>query len=99
MPAKYKLHSLIFLLQYSSTFNYIKKYMQKSKIVRIATASISIHLLLKGQLTFLRGKYEVIAVAGDENYLEEIRIRERVGAMHIPMMRKISILRDLNSLL
>jgi glycosyltransferase involved in cell wall biosynthesis len=73
--------------------------MQKSKIVRIATASISIHLLLKGQLTFLRGKYEVIAVAGDENYLEEIRIRERVGTMHIPMMRKISVLRDFNSLL
>jgi glycosyltransferase involved in cell wall biosynthesis len=73
--------------------------MQKSKIIRIATASISIHLLLKGQLTFLRGKYEVIAVAGDENYLEEIRIRERVGTMHIPMMRKISVLRDLNSLL
>jgi glycosyltransferase involved in cell wall biosynthesis len=73
--------------------------MQKSKIVRIATASISIHLLLKGQLTFLRGKYEVIAVAGDESYLEEIRIREKVGTMYIPMMRKISILRDLNSLL
>jgi glycosyltransferase involved in cell wall biosynthesis len=73
--------------------------MQKSKIIRIATASISIHLLLKGQLTFLRGKYEVIALAGDENYLEEIRIRERVGTMHIPMLRKISVLRDLNSLL
>jgi hypothetical protein len=72
--------------------------MQKRKIIRIATASIPIHLLLKGPLTFLRGKYEVIAVSGDENYLDEIRIKKRVGTMYIPMMRKISVCRDLNSL-
>ena len=73
--------------------------MQKNKIVRIATASISIHLFLKGQLTFLREKYEVIAIAGDEIHLEEIRTRESVAVEHIPMMRKIHVLKDLSSLI
>ena len=40
----------------------------KSKLIRIATVAISLGILLKGQLRFLQGYFEVKALSGlDEN--------------------------------
>jgi glycosyltransferase involved in cell wall biosynthesis len=72
--------------------------MRKPKVIRVATVSASIKYFLLGQLTFLSNFYEVIAVAGDTQFLDEIKDKENVRTEHISMKRRISILNDTRSL-
>ena len=70
----------------------------KTKIIRTSTVAMSLNLLLKGQLSFLSNHYDVIAVSGIDNYLEEVKNREKVAIQNIKMKRKIAPFQDLISL-
>lgn len=69
------------------------------KVVRTSTVPISLNILLKGQLKFLNQFFEIKAVSSRGNDLEEIRIREGVGVEVLEMERKISLFKDLASLI
>jgi glycosyltransferase involved in cell wall biosynthesis len=73
--------------------------MNKVKIIRVSTVPQSLNGLLKGQLKFLNQYFNVIAVSGYNEKLEEVQQREGVRIVDIPMSRKISLLQDLKSLL
>lgn len=72
--------------------------MIKTKIIRTSTVAMSLNLLLKGQLSFLSKHYDVIAVSGYDNDLEEVKKRENVAIENIKMERKIAPFQDLVSL-
>lgn len=72
--------------------------MEKIKIIRTATISVSLNSLLKGQLKFLNEYFNVVAVSGYNEKLEEVQQREGVKIVDIPMSRKINLLQDLKSL-
>ena len=69
------------------------------KIIRTATVSISLDILLRGQLSFLKSKYEIVAVSGLDNHLELVAKREGVRVENVFMSRAISPLSDLISLI
>ena len=68
------------------------------KLVRTSTIAASLDILVKGQLRFLNGHYEVIAVSGEDKHLENVRNREGVRTFSVPMQRQISPLKDLVTL-
>ncbi|HEY6143549.1 MAG TPA: glycosyltransferase family 4 protein [Flavobacterium sp.] len=68
------------------------------KIIRTATVSMSLDILLKGQLAFLNEHYEVIAVSGGDNHLKTVASRENVRIVDLAMSRSISPFKDLVSL-
>lgn len=68
------------------------------KLVRIATISLSINVLLKGQLNFLSQYFKIIAISGKDKLLDEVSIREKVDVYDIAMSRKISPFSDIISL-
>lgn len=68
------------------------------KLLRITTISLSLDILLKGQLGFLNNYYEVVAVASGRELLEKVSKREKVRVIHLSMKREINILNDINSL-
>ncbi len=70
----------------------------KHKVIRTATVPLSLDLLLKGQLSFLDQYYNIIAVSGEDNHLETVRLREQVQTVSLEMQRKISPLKDIKSL-
>jgi glycosyltransferase involved in cell wall biosynthesis len=70
----------------------------KEKIIRTATVAMSLNYLLKGQLSFLNEHYEVIAVSGEDDHLQEVRERENVRTENVKIQRTISLLKDLKSL-
>ncbi len=69
------------------------------KIIRTATVSISLDILLRGQLSFLNSKYEIVAVSGKDKYLNLVAAREGVRVVDLPMRRAISPFADLLSLI
>lgn len=68
--------------------------LNKNKLVRIATVSVSLNILLKGQLKFLNSTYEVIAVSGHDENLSEVKFREGFRTHSIEMQRQISPWKD-----
>lgn len=70
----------------------------KEKIIRTATVAMSLNYLLKGQLSFLNEHYEVIAVSGEDDHLQEVRERENVRTENVKIQRTISLLKDLKAL-
>jgi glycosyltransferase involved in cell wall biosynthesis len=68
------------------------------KVIRTATVAISLNVLLKGQLSYLNKFYNIIAVSGNDTFLEEVRIREKVRIQGIEISRKINIFKDVCSL-
>ena len=70
----------------------------KIKVIRTATIALSLDYLLKGQLAFLNEHYEVIAVSGEDEHLQEVREREKVRTENVRIHRTISLLKDLKSL-
>jgi glycosyltransferase involved in cell wall biosynthesis len=68
------------------------------KIIRTSTISMSLYILLKGQLKFLSDYFKVIAISSDEKYLDKVSERENVKTVEIDMERGISPLKDLISL-
>lgn len=69
------------------------------KIIRTATVSISLDILLKGQLAFLKEHYEVVAVSGQDVHLDNVANREGVRTIPVSFQRQISPFKDFISLL
>ncbi len=59
---------------------------------------MSLDILLKGQLAFLNQHYNVIAVSGQDEHLENVANREGVKTCSVEMHRTISPVKDLVSL-
>ena len=68
------------------------------RLIRTATVAMSLDILLKGQLQFLNNHFEVIAVSGDDQHLENIAQREGVKTQSVAMQRAISLIPDVVSL-
>jgi glycosyltransferase involved in cell wall biosynthesis len=68
------------------------------KIIRTSTIAKSLNVLLKGQLSFLNRHYEVVAVSGLDENLEEVATREMVKIADVKMHRNIKPINDLHSL-
>ena len=68
------------------------------KLIRTATIPVSFGLL-KGQLRFLNEYFEVIALSGSNESLEETKRREGVRVIGVSMERRISLFKDLVSLI
>lgn len=73
--------------------------MQKSKVIRTSTIALSLNILLKGQLSFLKKYYNVIAVSGDDKDLRIVENREGVKTQNIKMQRQIAPFKDFISLI
>lgn len=72
--------------------------LQRIKIIRTSTIALSLDYLLKGQLEFLNKAYEIVAVSGQDQHLENVAQREGVRTVNLPMQRAISPVKDLVSL-
>jgi glycosyltransferase involved in cell wall biosynthesis len=68
------------------------------KIIRTTTVALSLDLLLKGQLSFLKEYFEVIALSNEDEYLKNVEKREKVRTISVEMQRNISPVKDLKSL-
>ena len=77
----------------------INKQTDKSKLIRISTIPGTMDSCLKGQLQFLSVYFDVIVVSSPGERLDIIRQREGVTTMTVPMERRISLWKDLISLL
>ncbi len=70
----------------------------KNKLIRITTVPISLNKLLEGQLRFMKGHYEVLAVsAGPVEELEAVGRREGVAIREVAMTRSITPLKDVKA--
>lgn len=70
----------------------------KVKVIRTSTIALSLDVLLKGQLKFLKKQYEVVAISGQDKHLELVKVREDVKVMGVNMERNISPIQDFKSL-
>lgn len=71
--------------------------MKKPKLIRVSTVSISLDLLLRGQLKSLSKSFEVTAIASPDEVLLKVSKREGVNVCGIYMKRNISIFIDMYS--
>ena len=71
---------------------------QKKKLIRVSTVPTSLNTFCYGQLKMLSEHYEVVAVSSPMKELDEIRKREGVRCIGIPMERHISLIKDFKSL-
>lgn len=69
------------------------------KLIRITTVSLSLDVLLKGQLAFLNHYFEVVGVASGKRELQQVAEREGIRTINIPMSRDISLGQDFRSLI
>lgn len=69
------------------------------KLMRITTVSLSLDILLKGQLAFFNHYFEVVGVASGEERLKQVSEREGIRTVNIPMSREISLWQDFQSLI
>lgn len=70
----------------------------KKKIVRSSTIPQSLSTFCKGVLRELSHEYEVVAISSPGDALDEVRTREGVRTIAVPMERHISLFKDLKSL-
>lgn len=67
--------------------------------MRVTTHDISLDSLLRGQLGFMASNgFDVVGVAADTGRLDNVRNREGIRCINLPMNRQISLLADLRSL-
>jgi glycosyltransferase involved in cell wall biosynthesis len=72
----------------------------KKKLIRTATVSFSLNVLLRGQLSFLNRFFDVIGIADDsDGYLKMVADREKIQTMHIGMKRNIAPFFDFLSII
>lgn len=71
----------------------------KVKIIRTSTISLSLSILLKGQLKFLNQTFHVIGVSSAGKDLIEVQNREGVTTHSVDMERGISPIKDFVSLI
>lgn len=72
---------------------------EKKKIIRTATVPLSLDLFCRGLLRELSQEYDVVALSSPDPELEDIRKREGVRTVGVPMRRKFGPFHDLVSLL
>lgn len=70
----------------------------RKKLIRISTVPLSLDILLKGQLRMLSEYYDVVAVSSPGAELDNVFRREGVRTVAVPMERRISLFKDLYSL-
>jgi len=68
------------------------------KVIRTSTIPLSLNVLLKGQLRFLNGFFEIVGISSEGELLDEVRQREGIKTISINMERGISPVKDLISL-
>lgn len=68
------------------------------KIIRATTVPVSLNNFCRGMLEDLSSKYEVVAVSSPGPTVEDIRKREGVRLIEVPMERHISPFKDIVSL-
>lgn len=69
--------------------------MEKTRLLRITTVPISLHLLLKGQFRFMREQgFEVYTMSAAGKEVPEVR-KEGVEHIEVPLTRKITPIQDL----
>jgi len=71
--------------------------MTKPKLFRVSTVSISLDLLLRGQLRSLNQKFDVTAISTFDDILLKVSEREGVKVYGVFMKRNISLLIDIYS--
>jgi glycosyltransferase involved in cell wall biosynthesis len=69
----------------------------KHKLIRITTVPSSLKFLLRGQLRFMAGYFDVLAISSDAPELDDVKRDEGVATMAVPMTRAITPLQDLKS--
>ena len=69
------------------------------KIIRTATIPLSLNLFCRNLFRELSSVYEVIALSSPMPELDGIRQREGIRTIAVPMRRKISLSRDVVSLI
>lgn len=70
----------------------------KKKLFRITTVPMSLNILLRYQLQYMNGHYEVIAIADPQGGLEDVGPREGVRTIGVSMTRAITPVQDLKSI-
>ncbi|OCK52665.1 glycosyl transferase family 1 [Chryseobacterium sp. CBo1] len=70
----------------------------KTKIIRTSTISLSLNILLKGQLRYLSTEFEIVGISSQGNDLIEVQKRENIQTISVDMERGISPVKDLISL-
>jgi glycosyltransferase involved in cell wall biosynthesis len=68
------------------------------KLIRITTVPISLKILLRGQLSFMSGYFQVVGVTSLGKEIKEVEDNEQIRVVPILMSRKITPFRDLKSL-
>lgn len=68
--------------------------MEKPKLIRIVTVSMSLKKLLNGQWNFFKKHYDITAVASGEEELKAFSEEFQTEAYALPLTRKITPLRD-----
>ncbi len=69
--------------------------MEKTRLLRITTVPISLHLLLKGQFRFMREQgFEVYTMSAAGKEVPEVQ-KEGVEHIEVPLTRKITPIQDL----
>lgn len=69
--------------------------MEKTRLLRITTVPISLHLLLKGQFRFMREQgFEVYTMSAAGKEIPEV-VKEGVEHIEVPLTRKITPIQDL----
>ncbi len=71
----------------------------KKKLIKASTVPTSLNTFCRGQLKMLSGHFEVVAISSPLKELDEIKKREGVRCIGVPMERHISIIKDIKSLL
>ncbi len=71
----------------------------KDKIIRSSTVARSMDSFLAGQLSFLNNHFKIIAVSGEDEYLKNLREREKIATYSVAMQRQISPVKDLIALI
>ncbi|MDO4462508.1 MAG: glycosyltransferase family 4 protein [Bacteroidia bacterium] len=70
----------------------------KPKLIRTSTIGMSLDIFCNGVLRELSERYDVVAVSSPDEYFENVRRREGVRCVEVPMERQISPLKDIISL-
>ncbi len=71
----------------------------KKKLIKASTVPTSLNTFCRGQLKMLSEHFEVVAISSPLKELDEIKKREGVRCIAVPMERHISIIKDIKSLL
>lgn len=71
--------------------------MPKPKLIRITTISLSLELLLEGQLEFMQNHFEVVAISADKEELERLGKERGYETYHVEMTRQITPMSDLKA--